>query len=218
MNDKLEKAKLLLLHHNFHKLTKEQMNTVYLGLRNLGVTEEEISSIVKLKYVNNKLYHTTSLNGLYNILNSDYLRSRNKSNAEVGYSPKDHKESGDWIYFSFQSKLPPPGKMSVQLVFSSDLLTDRSDYFLNREWSYGKTNNSLPPDKLDEFLKNLTPVSEIIFENDIPLIPYLLEINIVQLPTDILSKIPEAYKPQTVNFNKIPEKYKNLIKIIEKLM
>lgn len=214
MDNLYENAKAILTDSNFNKLNQEQIREIYRHILSTGITKEQISEIIRLKYFN--LYHTTSLEGLYVILQSGYLKSRNSTGVKVGFSPELHKESGDWIYFGLNSELPPPGRLSVQLVFSSKLLEDRKDYWLNSEWSYGKTERSLAPENLNEFLKNKGPSAEIIFENEVPLDPYLIQINVIQLPNNLIQTIPIQYRPQTINFDEIPPKYKNLVKIIEK--
>lgn len=161
-----------------------------------------------------KLYHLTSLSGLYQILQSRYMKSRKNTGVAPGFSSANDEKSGEWIYFNMNEKLPPPGKLSVQLVFSPKLLLDRHDYFLNYEWSYGKTDDSLPPEKIQEFIKKQKYSSEIIFKNEIPLDDYLLQINIVQLPDFIIQKIPNEYKPETVDITKIPDKYRHMISIL----
>ena len=77
-----------------------------------------------------KLYHNTSLEALYSILISGHLDTRNRSGAKASLAPSNNKESGDWIYLSFNSALPGLD-LPVQFVFSSDLLIDRNDYYLN---------------------------------------------------------------------------------------
>ncbi len=163
----------------------------------------------------NKIYHLTSIDGLYNILNSGYISSRTDTNASVGLSSQyNHRESGNFIYVSLNSELPGVGRIGIQLVLSFDLLKDRKDYFLNYEWAYGKQNSSLPPSELDVFLKKHNPLySEIIFTNKIPLDKYLIGINVVQMNPDIVKLIPEENRLQTINIDQIPIKYRHLINI-----
>lgn len=162
------------------------------------------------------LYHVTTLNGLYSILNSGYIDVRNRTGAIGGFSPVGHLSSGDWVYLGLNPELPSPGEKSIQLVLSSDILNDRNDYFLNYDWNYGKTSESLPATKLEEFLRHQNPLrSEIIFESRIPIDKYLLLINVIQLPDNILQKIPLQYRNQ-LDIKKIPEKYRKVINIISK--
>jgi len=117
-----------------------------------------------------------------------------------------NENSGNYIYLSLYPGVPPPGDKPVQLVFSSQLLEDRDDYFLNYTWLYG----SLPPSELKTYLANVKPeTSEIIFPNPIPL-RYLKKINVSSLDPKILEKIPIKYCSPTLDFTKIPEKYYSL--------
>jgi hypothetical protein len=218
MENSYDKAKKLLTHPNFNKLTTEQIQKIYETILMSGISKDQINEILTSKNLDRtRLYHVTSLEGLYNILNSGYIRPRNFTNAKVGYSPASHKGSGDWVYLGFNSSLPPPGRLSIQLVFSSKLLKDRQDYYLNREWNYGKSESSLPPSKLNEFLQNLGPVAEVIFENEIPIDSYLIEINIIQFPAKLIQMMPIDARPAEIDYGQIPLKYQNLIKIIEKV-
>lgn len=163
-----------------------------------------------------KLYHLTTLDGLYKILQSGYLKSRGNTGVVPGFSPANNEQSGGWIYLSMNEKLPPPGRISVQLVFSPKLLLDRYDYFLNYKWSYGKTSDSLPPEQIQEFIKKQDYTSEIIFKNEIPLEDYLLHINVVQLPESIIQNIPKEYRPEIIDLTKVPQKYRNIVSILSK--
>jgi len=159
------------------------------------------------------MYHSTSLEGLYGILKSGYISPRNKTNSNVGYSPKNNLESGNWVYFTLNSTLPSNENISVQLVLSDKILSDYNNYYLNSTWSYGKTENSLPANKLAEFLKNTSEYSEIIFPEAIPIEPYLEAINIVQESDELRNKIPEKFRKPRIDYSKIPEKYQKMISI-----
>lgn len=163
------------------------------------------------------LYHVTSLDGLYAILKSGYIEARSKTGVAVGFSPYGHQDSGNWVYLGLNPELPSPGNKPVQLVLSSKLLKDRKDYYLNYTWSYGKTASSLHPDQLNRFLGDYKPLeSEIIFENPISIAPYLIAINVVQLPTYIIEKIPPEHRI-VVNWGQIPDRYTGILHIIDTL-
>ena len=163
------------------------------------------------------LYHLTTIDGLYSILNTGYIESRKSTGVDSVLSPKQHIPSSKYIYLSFNSKSPNIGKISIQLVLSFDLLKDRNDYFLNYDWKYGKSDKSLSPNKLDEYLGNYKPeYSEIIFENSIPINPYLIKINVIQMKKSTSDLIPKNNQLPIVDLNKIPIKYKSMINIIEK--
>lgn len=164
------------------------------------------------------VYHLTTIDGLYAILESGYIRPRKKTGAEVVLSPATSRSSsGNYAYVSLNSTLPSPGKTPVQLVLSSSLLYDRKDYHLNYEWSYGKLGSSLSSNHLEEFLHRHNPLySEIIFESGIAIDPYLVGINIAQMPLKISNMIPPEHRLPTVNLNRVAGDYRKLIKIIEK--
>jgi hypothetical protein len=62
MDDRLEKARKILLHENFPKLTSEQITEVYRNLLENGISKEEISEILKERSQPTSIPKTSAIN------------------------------------------------------------------------------------------------------------------------------------------------------------
>lgn len=164
----------------------------------------------------NYIYHTTSVNALYRVLDSDYLLPRAETNALRGFSSVG-KGDGRYVYLTLNDSKPMAGEKCVQIVLNGKLLTERFDYILNTEWMYGPSSNSLPYTKVDEFLKTKTSMNEILFFNGIYLPDNIIEITVTQLSPEIMEMLPsECYNKELfeIDINKIKDLYRGKIKII----
>lgn len=160
------------------------------------------------------LAHVTSIESLYEILESGYLKSRSETGADRGLSSID-KGDPNYVYLSLNVENKLIGK--VKLSLSSSILNERNDYYLNTDWFYGVTNQSLNSTQLNTWLSRVRGPGEILFKNKIPLNKYLKEIIIPQLSKDIINLIKKSdtkVNLHEVNMNKIPEEYRDMIKIV----
>jgi hypothetical protein len=160
------------------------------------------------------LSHVTSLNSLYIILSSGQIISRAKTGVAAGFSSAT-KGDPKYVYLSLDVQTPLVG--NVKLVISPQILLDRSDYFLNADWYYGVTSESLRPDQLIDWLHQVKGPGEILFPDSIDLDPYLQEIVVPQLEPGLVAIIrksnPQA-KLTVLEMDRIPDKYKDLIKVV----
>lgn len=161
-----------------------------------------------------QLAHVTTLDALYNILNSGYLRSRAQTGAPAGFSGTLGNPNYVYLSLDTRSNLPPG---QVKLVFSPQVLSDRNDYFLNTKWGYGVVATTLPARQLATWLISNDGLGEILFPSEIPLASYLREIIVPQFSPAVVRAIL-AEEPATVlpilNMDKIPPAYRPLLKIV----
>ena len=97
------------------------------------------------------IYHITTIDALYKILECDNLIPRAITGVPRGFSSENEGDS-HYIYLTLNKTKPLACDKCVHMIFNGKLLTTRTDYILNTIWSYGQIPGSLPPEKLDEFL------------------------------------------------------------------
>lgn len=161
------------------------------------------------------LVHVTRLDSLYAILRSGYLYSRAQTGAPRGFAATN---SGDprYVYLSLDlGEVPLPGQ--VKLVLDSSILFERDDYYLNTDWRYGVTRDSLGPSQLETWLALVKGPGEILFSHEIPLDRYLVEIVVAQASPHIVDLVrqssPTAQFP-LLDLNEVPIEYRDKQRVV----
>lgn len=103
----------------------------------------------------------------------------------------------DYVYLSLKMETSLP--WTVKLVLSSSILNNRDDYYLNTDWFYGMTSESLDPREIQTWLKKVKGPGEILFKNKIALNEYLIEIVVNQLSEDICNLICKDKSSSTLH-------------------
>lgn len=161
-----------------------------------------------------ELYHVTSLDSLYPILESGFLRSRTQTGSDRGFSA-EKAGNPDYVYLTTTYYKPLPGK--VLLIFDPSILLNRNDYYLNAAWSYDVTPRTFTSAQLGTWLQMPRDMDEILFQNEIPLNPYLRSIVVPQYKPYIMNLILQE-EPGTqlpvLDMNRIPAEHRHIINIV----
>lgn len=159
----------------------------------------------------NHLAHVTSMNSMYDILSSGKILSR----ALTGVTGFSTRGDPNYVYVSLD--VPPPLIGKVKFTLSSRILIDRFDYFLNSDWNYAVTSQSLTPQRIAEWIRKTKGPGEILFPSQVDLDPYLEEIVVPQLRPDLVNLIRQSdptAKLDILDINRIPLKYHHLIRVV----